>query len=154
MIEPYGTIIESVLHAFKSTELTIRANDELKITLANSDYFLVIATERYYQPSILASLSDGSDQKFEIGLAERILAPERFESDVLELNKIRVQYHLDTPGGDAHVRSSGIYIYTKVAIRQIFGFVSEFGKAIVRDNETFRAEYHSREQKLLTEFGL
>ena len=154
MIEPYGTIIKSILHEFRKLDLAIEQDTDYKMILANSYYSLTIATEKNYQPSVLARFKDTTSHEFEVGLSERILADHKFKADIKELDEIKEKYHLDAPGGDEHAKASGIYIYTKVAIRQIFNFIAEFSQEMLIENGPFRAEYQSREQLLLNDLGL
>lgn len=154
MIEPYGTIIKSMLQEYRQLDLTIAHDTEYKMVLAAKDYSLVIATETNYQPSILACVTDRTGQEFEVGLSERVLASQKFEDDLKELQEIKDKYQLEAHDGNEHVKAIGIYIFVKVATRQIFRFVSEFSQEIVDENGLFRAEYLSREQALLKDLGL
>ena len=154
MIEPYGTIIKSMLHEFSKLDLVIEQDTDYKIVLVNNYYSLTIATEKNYQPSVLACFRDTTSHEFEVGLSERILADQKFKADIKELDEIKEKYQLDVRGGDEHARASGVYIYAKVAIRQIFNFISEFSQEMLIENGPFRAEYQSREQLLLNDLGL
>ena len=154
MIEPYGTIIKSMLHEFRELDLVIEQDTDYKIILANSYYSLTIATEKNYQPSVLACFRDTTNHEFEVGLSERILANQKFKADIKELEEIKEEYQLDARGGDEHARTIGIYIYAKVAIRQIFNFISEFSQEMLIENGPFRTEYQTREQLLLNDLGL
>ncbi len=154
MIEPYGTVIKSMLHDFRMLNLRIEKDTDYKIVLASEDYSLVIATEKNYQPSVLACFVDGTNQEFEVGLSERILANQKFKSDTKELDEIGKQYQLKTKGGNENIKADGIYIYAKVAIRQILSFIAEHSQEMLAENSPFRAEYKSREQHLLNDLGL
>lgn len=154
MIEPYGTIIKSMLHEFRKLDLVIEQDTDYKIILTNNYYSLTIATEKNYQPSVLACFMDTTSHEFEVGLSERILADQKFKADIKELDEIKEKYQLDARSGDEHARASGIYIYAKVAIRQIFNFISEFSQEMLIENGPFRVEYQSREQLLLNDLGL
>ncbi len=154
MKEPYGAIIKSMLHEYRQLDLTIAHDKEYKMVLSNKNYSLVIATEMNYQPSILACVTDRTGQEFEVGLSERVLASQKFEDDVKELEEIKEKYQLEAGDGNEHIKASGIYIFVKVATRQIFNFVSEFNQEIVDENGPFRVEYRSREQALLKDLGL
>jgi len=154
VIEPYGTIIKSILHEFRKLDLVIEQDTDYKIVLVNNYYSLTIATEKNYQPSVLACFRDTTSHEFEVGLSERILADQKFKADIKELDEIKEKYQLDARGGDEHARASGVYIYAKVAIRQIFNFISEFSQEMLIENGPFRAEYQSREQLLLNNLGL
>ena len=153
MIEPYGEVIKAVLRDFASLKLAIESDSDCQTTLSGQTYPLTISTEKSYQPSILAYLSRNG-QKFEIGMSARILAARKFEADMSELAAIKDKYHLDTGGGNASIKSSGIYIYIKVAIRQIFEFVSEYAQEISSNNEPFYAKYLSGERKFMSDLGL
>jgi hypothetical protein len=154
MVEPYGTIIKSMLHEFRKLDLAIEQDTDYKIILTKNYYSLTIATEKSYQPSVLACFRDTTSHEFEVGLSERILADQKFKADIKELDEIKEKYQLDARGGDEHARASGVYIYAKVAIRQIFNFISEFSQEMLIENGPFRAEYQSREQLLLNDLGL
>ncbi|NMW24667.1 MAG: hypothetical protein A2211_01520 [Rhodanobacter sp. RIFOXYA1_FULL_67_6] len=154
MIEPYGTIIKSMLHEFRKLDLVIEQDTDYRIILANNYYSLTIATEKNYQPSVLACFRDTTSQEFEVGLSERILANQKFKANIKELEEIKEKYQLDARGGNEHARTSGIYIYAKVAIRQIFNFISEFSQEMLIENGPFRTEYQTREQLLLNDLGL
>lgn len=153
-MEPYGTIIRSMLHEFRKLGLAIEQDTDCKIILANNDYSLAIATEKNYQPSILACLRDGAGQEYEMGLSERILAGQQFKADIKELDEIKEKYQLEARGGNENAKASGIYIYVKVALRQIFNFVSQFSQEMLAENGPFRIEYQSRERQLLNDLGL
>lgn len=152
MIEPCGTIIKAALHDFASMQFVIESDSEYQTTMSRETYSLTISTEKGYQPSIAAHLSNNG-QKFEIGLSARILAKQKFEANLRELSEIRSKYHLDTGGGNASMRSSGLYIYVKAAVRQILEFTSEFGQQINAHNKPFYDEYLSKERALLRELG-
>lgn len=121
--------------------------------MSRETYSLTISKEKGYQPSIAAHLSNNG-QKFEIGLSARILAKQKFEANLSELSEIRSEYHLDPGCGNASMRSSGLWIYAKVAIRQIPELTSEFGQQINAHNKPFYDECLSKERALLRELGL
>lgn len=154
MIEPYGMVINSMIHEFRKLDLSIRLNTDYEITLANNEYELIIATERFYQPSVLARVRDRTNMEFEVGLCERILAEQQFMTEARNLDQIRDQYHLEMAGVDAATRKSGIYIYVRASMRRIFNFLSEYSHEIIDENGPFRHEYRSREQIVLSNFGL
>lgn len=154
MIKPYDEIIQSMLHEFRGLGFLLGQNTDYRTLLVAEGCSLAITTERGHQPSISASLIDSDGQEFEVGLSMRILADTQFRAGTRELDEIKKQYQLDVRGGDARLKANGTYVYIKVAMRQIFAFVSEFCREILVQNGPFRAEYQSRERQLLNELGL
>lgn len=154
MIEPYGAVVQSRLREFREFDLKVVRDTDYELVLAHSKYSLIIQTERYYQPSLLACLNAGCGQKFELGLAARVLAGEKFRDYVMEIDEIKERYHLERGNGDEHARATGIFIFAKAATRQIFSFVAEFGHEMIDENGAFRSEYFSRERELLDGLGL
>ena len=154
MIEPYGTILKSMLHEFRELDLAIDSETDYKMVLSNKDYSLTVATERGFLTSLLACVTDKAGREFEVGLSERILDEQRFKAEITELEKIKNEYQLESPGGNEGLKSSGTYVYVKVAVRQVFSFIARFSQEILEENGPFRAEYRSREQMLLNDLGL
>ena len=154
MIEPYETVLESLYKDYGALGLKIKDNEDYRVSLTKGDLVLTIATEKNYQPSILASLEDGTGARFELGLARRVFSERRYEADMKELAAIKTKYKLDSGNASSSENVSGTYIYVKVALAGIFAFLSEFGGQVNSGNETFLAEYKARERALLGRFGL
>lgn len=152
MIEPYGEIIRACLRDFASLKFSVESDSDYQTTLSGKTCSLTISTEKVYQPSTLAHLIRNG-QRFEIGMSARILAAKKFEAHISELAAIRDKFHLDDDGEDASIRASGTYIYIKVAIRQVFEFVSEYATEMSSDNKAFHVRYLSEDRKLMSNLG-
>ena len=154
MIEPYGSVLKSLCREYAELALRVENDADYRVLLSNEKFVLAIATEKTCQPSILASLEDRFGGKFELGLARRILSESSYEVGMKELATIKDQYKLDLGNITSRDQVSGLFIYVKVALAGIFGFLREFGEQVSSQNEAFLAEYKSRERALLGRFGL
>lgn len=154
MIEPYEAVLKSLRRDYATLGLKVEHNEDYRVSLSNDDLVLTIATEKNYQPSILASVEDCTGNRFELGLARRVLSENRYEADMEELAAIKSKYRLDSGNASSRENVSGSFIYVRVALEGIFVFLAEFGRQVNSENEAFLSEYKARERALLGRFGL
>ncbi|WP_424681203.1 hypothetical protein [Frateuria sp. YIM B11624] len=153
MIEPYGTALKSALQDLKGLGFTVEDDQDYQAVLSDGSIGLVIGTEQYYHPSIRANVTDRNGKVYELGMARRILANRSFEADMHELDAIRKKYRLDSILGSDLPRSSGLFIYAKVAMTQLIQFASKFD-GLASGRSDFPAEYAAKERDLLKSLGL
>lgn len=154
MIEPYRTIIEDLLQKYQSLSLKISTDSDYQITLANNRFTFTIATERGYQPSVSAVLTDRLGEKFELGLSERILAKDAFFANVERLANIKKSRKPDHASETDLAASNEILSYVETSVGNLFDFVFQFGEIINSENRSFCSEYKARESAMLARFGV
>lgn len=154
MMEPYGSAIEKALRNWAGLGLTVASDCGYQMTLASASFTVTISAEKYYHPSISASLTDRSGITFEVGLAEKILAGQASLAHAEEPRAIKGTLEANSPWEKRVMSSDETQMNVERAISRLVEFVSIYGIYVCSKNQPFLAEYRSAEQALLARFGV
>lgn len=149
MIEPYDSVINSLLNAFSNNGFSKIAESDYSVAFSNSDYTVEIVTEQYDHPSVSSHILDKNGGIYSIWLLREILEPNKNREDIAALNAIKKQYDLDQGNLDNAARQQGLTAYVSLCITQLINFLMLNNAALI--SGSFKAQYSIREEQALRE---
>ncbi len=155
MIEPYATAIEACTERLSVIGYLKTSDSDYGARFSNGTYTIEVSTEQYAHPSISTCLIDDKRRKFELGLVQRILAPNQYAEFLAKANDINSRYGLDDGNTDKHTRNLGIAAHAAASIENLCEFLAAHKNEPFTQNEDFVRQYVEMEQERMSKvFGL
>ena len=155
MIEPYTAAIDACTQRLSAIGYLRTFDSDYGVSFSNGRYSIKLSTERYYHPSISMSLVDDKGRKFELGLVQRILAPNQYAELLAKGKDIKLRYGLDDRTTDKPTRASGIAAYAAASIDNLCEFLNTLNNEPFTENEDFLQQYVQMERERMHKmFGL
>ena len=155
MIEPYTAAIDACTQRLAAMGYKKTFDANYGVSFSNGKYTVKLSTERYYHPSISMSLVDNKGRKFELGLVQRILAPNQYAELLAKVKDIKLRYGLNNRATDKHTRTLGIAAYSSASIEHLCELLNSFKNEPFTENEDFLQQYAKMERERMQKmFGL
>jgi hypothetical protein len=154
MIGPYGLAIESYVARLAAVGYLKSSDTDYELGFSNGMHSISFATERYYHPSVVVTLTDRKGEKFSLGLVREILEPEQFAKELEDLRAIRSRFHLDDKTSDQDTRAAGIEAYMSLIMENVCTFLSAHRDELFTEDGTFLKQYQELQRARLKLLGL
>lgn len=154
MIEPYSSCIETVDATLLLIGLEKIADDDMEVDYSDGNNNLRFTTEKYYHPSLSASLTNFDSCKYEIGLLRKCIDMNGYTVDVASLNVIRNQIEQAGMDGDTARVDALSRQHVLFSVTQIANFLLSHWNEISPVSALTRSKYLYAEKLSMKRFGL
>ncbi len=130
MIAPYSAVLDECVDLIENLKLTLEKDEDYGVSFSRDKFKVEFSTERYYQPSLMASVIAPCGDRYEMGLLKEVLTPRRHAEDVAALDDIK--------RGFKHNAGLDLRRYVEANFRQLLDFLISNEKVIFDQDQPYR----------------